>query len=77
MHKDGPTIPKSTDEIDVNKMQLTTNQRKTKEESFLLYDSKDDSRIFGLASKTQLEILNKCEIWHVDGTFETAPKRKI
>ena len=39
----------------------------------VLYDSRCNDRILIFASNLQLECLSKSAVWHVDGTFKTAP----
>ncbi|CAF4155912.1 unnamed protein product, partial [Rotaria sordida] len=68
---DIPKEPTSYAEIVIPvKFQLTSSNQQ-----FLLYDNNDnDNRILIFASPDQLDLLNRCEVWHCDGTFAVAPK---
>lgn len=46
-----------------------------KNENFLFYDSgSENNRIIMFATKENLQFLSRSDGWHIDGTFETAPK---
>jgi hypothetical protein len=67
--KDIPTEPKTFADIIIPpKFQLTASN-----EQFLLYDNNDnDNRILIFSSKQHLDLLNRCESWHCDGTFKVS-----
>lgn len=73
--KELPANPTSIDEL----RKLPEQYRKTVVgENFLLYDSYedddwDDDRIVVFATRANVKLLFKSEVWYVDGTFQVVP----
>lgn len=69
-NKDIPSVPKTTQHVDLTNERYTTTIYKTR---FLLFDTNDRERIIAYASDYQLQILAKSQRWHIDGTFKCCP----
>ena len=67
-----PKLLKHRKDINIPANQLHT----AKGDNFLLYDSgvSDQDRILMFGTADNLDILNNCKLWLLDGSFKTAPK---
>ncbi|CAF1033362.1 unnamed protein product [Brachionus calyciflorus] len=65
-------LPKNLQEISFNE-EFESFKYTIDKKRFLLFDFKNLDRIICFASDVQLEILQKSDRWHVDGTFKAAP----
>ena len=63
------TLPTNTNEIHLTEQYERTSDDKR----FKLFDTNDDDRIIAFCSDAGLQKLSKCDQWHVDGTFKSAP----
>lgn len=79
--KEIPSNPQKIEDLGkIPEKYRTTSEQKL----FLLYDSFDDpdydltcGRIIIFSTHEKLKLLFRCLIWYVDGTFKSAPKRRM